>query len=1383
MKKKLRIILALLLCCQLLLSGCSNAIESLTEKIREMKAAQGPAAGHLGAAMRPIPVGIGLNFVPGPHFPEGFETKYPLEQGSWTTEKPFIDPLGSEGSYSEVYKDYTAGEIRYFNEDYRLTSRRVAGDHWVMYLLDDAPDALLHLEKYIINIGGKLLSPAGNEFAFTLEEGDYSWWGKITQQEDGIRLEMYRELCLQVGKTITITPADREKAESMDAFLFFTTRHKGDRMQSMTVTLSNADEYDLVDLYAYGGYSSGRYNRKVEYYNELIANTSKSKVFILDDIPQEPGDTGWSFSVYGEGATVSFTLNEVADLEPVSYGEDMGALLIKGAPYGSVCVPIHIQDEHTTYSISHPEIIELSEMLYGDPTPEGDTLFWLPSGYWNLSIDSDVLNSTSHARIIPVSQGELTVVELASNINSIFSQTSGRTEGTTEQGMTFLDLPTEQGDQVELKFLLYDSENKGAVPTKETTAIFENDEPVEIISIEKLDIPPSVVLLLDSSGSMADEMKPAVEAAKAFVQGLPDHATIHVIDFDNTARKLDGTTKAEVLKSLDTVTEGGYTALYDATMMGLELLQGTQRPTLVIFTDGKNEPVAGGLTDKSLVVEAIKDAGVPVYTIGFGKEHAPVTSVKDPNSDPDPDPDIDTEPSDDSDDNDDETPKSKGSDLIDFAKISDGKYYSALDQDALNNVFAAIAARLGNTYTAIYKRPQLTNVSNVPVVTVVLDCSGSMSEPIEGQGTKMQMTKDLFRDFIIKIPDGIMTQLIIFEDIELAQVLTTDKAAMLQAVSSLESGGSTYIVESAELAYDTLKAVPTSNRILVFLTDAAMEGRENEVFAELLVKMKDAHIKSLWLGLGLEQTTAEENFAWVAQASGGSYLLPNSAQELSDGLNKMLNEIHREDPNDKTIISMDITITNEAGKPQRYTNSLEHKLSPLKTSDKTEAPPQAIKILTNQPADHIFANRAADGAQDGFAQYSPEVSQLLYGTDSPSMDTRIHSRVPLQAKAGNKAMEVAATEYYRMGKLRGIEPPAGMEYLAVNLQLKNLLPDSAYQIPDISSHFYLSVNDSGLYPASVITWLAQTPLAKPGENGVTIQSGETAAGILLFLVPAERYQDLHLEFYDTVNGHIQMRMLGGIKKSEVQLEDLPTLAPAKLSDAFTLTVKAYKDVDKIQQHTASQNMIYRIVEGEITSNVQALLDIMPAERFFMNIITERGTVSIPISPVTGYIPLGYLQPKLLAPGSTTPIRWVFEIPKGLVDAKAEVYGDISDGVIHIPIKNGSTSSSTNMGTFKGEWMDVTINELGLLSFEEYQVLRYRYDVEEPGEEEPGEEEQIDEEPNDEEPVEEEPYEEDSTGEEPYEEEPYEEEPVEEDLLRKTHTKRIQTGKNLMKSIP
>ena len=51
-------------------------------------------------------------------------------------------------------------------------------------------------------------------------------------------------------------------------------------------------------------------------------------------------------------------------------------------------------------------------------------------------------------------------------------------------------------------------------------------------------------------------------------------------------------------------------------------------------------------------------------------------------------------------------------------------------------------------------------------------------------------------------------------------------------------------------------------------------------------------------------------------------------KRTSDGLNKMLNEVRQKTTNDKTLISVEITIPDEGGKPQLYADSMEYKLSP-----------------------------------------------------------------------------------------------------------------------------------------------------------------------------------------------------------------------------------------------------------------------------------------------------------------------------------------------------------------------------------------------------------------------------------------------------------------------
>jgi hypothetical protein len=142
--------------------------------------------------------------------------------------------------------------------------------------------------------------------------------------------------------------------------------------------------------------------------------------------------------------------------------------------------------------------------------------------------------------------------------------------------------------------------------------------------------------------------------------GLPDDTNIQIVDFDSTVKAFEGTTKEQAIQHIGQITLGGNTALYGVTVKGLEMLQGKERPSLILFTDGINDPDPGGLTDKTVVMNAITKSGIPIYCIGFGPEHAPPPQAE-PDSSADPNalpPEVEIKPS----------------DLRDFALLSGGKY-------------------------------------------------------------------------------------------------------------------------------------------------------------------------------------------------------------------------------------------------------------------------------------------------------------------------------------------------------------------------------------------------------------------------------------------------------------------------------------------------------------------------------------------------------------------------------------------------------------------------------------------------------------------------------------------------------------------------------------
>ncbi|MDX2161675.1 MAG: VWA domain-containing protein [bacterium] len=135
-------------------------------------------------------------------------------------------------------------------------------------------------------------------------------------------------------------------------------------------------------------------------------------------------------------------------------------------------------------------------------------------------------------------------------------------------------------------------------------------------------IPISVVLVIDTSSSMfGAPLERAKAAAVLFVNSLRDTDQIALIEFNSDVRTVSGYTsdKALLTSAINGLASTGRTALYDATLAGVELAAAapTQRRVVVFLSDGQEDrgsEVAtrfGGIT-------AADESGIPVYTIGFG---------------------------------------------------------------------------------------------------------------------------------------------------------------------------------------------------------------------------------------------------------------------------------------------------------------------------------------------------------------------------------------------------------------------------------------------------------------------------------------------------------------------------------------------------------------------------------------------------------------------------------------------------------------------------------------------------------------------------------------------------------------------------------------------
>ncbi|MFS0724754.1 VWA domain-containing protein [Paenibacillus sp. 1P07SE] len=1133
---------------------------------------------------------------------------YPI--GPWDTAIPYINPFGSQSGYQSVtYLTNQQQELRYIDPDNREMSRLTAGEKWELEVewKDQENDPIDDLIAYAVELDASFYRGVQEQqwLVHARDTEGADWWAIAAEGGSGYRLTVFKELRLQAGQTVTALTGDYETSE-----LYFVTNNENRRYQSLKVSLGEGQ----LQLTGKGSYVQGQFRRDLSYSRTLDA--IKTRDYVLGDLPQEtsvPLLWRMTWSAASEPGEIGITLEETGELQPVRDGERLGALKVKGEQLGSIKV-----EASPGVALQHPEL-----SLTGDRTPEGDTLFWLPPGYWNIVVEQDGHPGGSaplRSRLIPVSAGEMTELDMKPLIAGSY-RTAERGDASGADSELKIESVSEQGDTATVRFMLLDSQNRQFVPAAKDVEILEGGQPGKLVKLERLQTPPSVVLALDSSGSMAKSMTQVLGAARAFIQGLPDDTHIRVIDFDSQVQVLEGTTKQEVLAGLSQVKAKGNTTLYDAIIRAVDLLQEKERPTVVVFSDGVDSDVekkgTGSKASKDEVVQAVQASGIPLYTIGFGPGHDAST-------------------------------------LLELAALSDGTYYAADDTAALDHVFSAIRDRLGNRYEATYQRPKKQAPSDVPVVSLTLDVSGSMDvEPESGNGAyRIDKMQALFHDFISQAPDNSLMQLVSFSsEISFEQMFTSRKPELLQSLGLLRAGGGTDIFNSTYRTYRSLSKIPSDKRVVVYLTDAALdvEPEQKAVFEQLLSAIKEEGIQVLWVGMGTEDD--EEAFRWAAEKSGGSYVISEDPAVLAEAFEEVLAKV-QERPAEKVALSLAVTSPAVNGETRAYAASTLADL-PMQTSEDNKA---LLQTISYESVGKI-------------AQYESGAASLLYGSDLPGQEVKILKRMPLDAKAENKVMAWSARELLFLKRLGGVDAPAGRIFAAVDMELRSTqAKGAAYVIPDFASHFFLQTNGAGSYPASTATWLAETPLAPPGESGVTLGSGEALRGMLVFLVPDERMEQAALHFYDTNNGHLTLPLTGRAERPEVELAALPTTAEGKLSDTFRLKLTAASDQDSLGPvQLKPETSLFKVLEGELASAVQAQLKLDPQERFYLRMTTGKGPFLIPVHTGTALLPHGLLRQVTLAPGSTNKTRLAFQIPAALRQTPSELYVDLFGGAAVLPV--------------------------------------------------------------------------------------------------------------------
>jgi Ca-activated chloride channel homolog len=137
------------------------------------------------------------------------------------------------------------------------------------------------------------------------------------------------------------------------------------------------------------------------------------------------------------------------------------------------------------------------------------------------------------------------------------------------------------------------------------------------------DAPPlHLGMLLDTSGSMSDDLKDARAAAIKFVNALDRATDFTLVDFDTQVRvaRFPAADYPRLVERIRQRKADGWTALYDAIGVYLDGAQQQDgQKVLVVYTDGGDTTSAMTFHD---MLDLVKASDVTVYSVGYTERHS-----------------------------------------------------------------------------------------------------------------------------------------------------------------------------------------------------------------------------------------------------------------------------------------------------------------------------------------------------------------------------------------------------------------------------------------------------------------------------------------------------------------------------------------------------------------------------------------------------------------------------------------------------------------------------------------------------------------------------------------------------------------------------------------
>ena len=174
-------------------------------------------------------------------------------------------------------------------------------------------------------------------------------------------------------------------------------------------------------------------------------------------------------------------------------------------------------------------------------------------------------------------------------------------------------------EQVVLYASVYDKDSTLVADLKkEDFTIYEDKIQQEITYFGRDDVPSTVGVVIDSSGSMRDKFDLVNEATRLFLSKNNPENELFFVAFKGEVRLEQDFTRdvEDIYDALDNVIISGGTALYDAIYLAVDKVRQGNEPkkSVIVFTDGEDKD---SYYSHEELIEKVEESDVQLYIVAF----------------------------------------------------------------------------------------------------------------------------------------------------------------------------------------------------------------------------------------------------------------------------------------------------------------------------------------------------------------------------------------------------------------------------------------------------------------------------------------------------------------------------------------------------------------------------------------------------------------------------------------------------------------------------------------------------------------------------------------------------------------------------------------------